>query len=318
MKVLFVCSGNKDGGVSVIVRNQGDSLLEKGINIGYFLIKGKGVLGYLKNVRKLRSLIRNQAFDILHAHYGDSGIVSYLAKRRDIPVVVSFMGSDLMGSIGGGGQYTFISRCFAYIHRFFARRYDCCIVKSTVQKDKLPAVRKFAVVPNGINLSRFYPYDKNVARRRIGLPVDKQLILFVSDPARLEKNYKLALESVSRIKAEEVKLIVVHGVTQNKVNDFLNACDVLLLTSFHEGSPNIIKEAMACNCPIVATDVGDVREIIGDIEGCYIAKWDPQDVSIKIRDALSFNKRTTGRCNITHLAADRIAERIIRIYEESV
>jgi teichuronic acid biosynthesis glycosyltransferase TuaC len=90
---------------------------------------------------------------------------------------------------------------------------------------------------------------------------------------------------------------------------------VVLLTSLWEGSPNVIKEAMACNTPIVSTDVGDVKEIIGKTEGCFITSFDPEDVSDKIKKALEFGKRTTGREDIKHLESGVVAKRIIAIYK---
>ena len=96
----------------------------------------------------------------------------------------------------------------------------------------------------------------------------------------------------------------------------MNACDTLLLTSLYEGSPCIIKEAMACNCPIVATDVGDVREIIGRTVGCYVTFFDSEDITAKLRMALSFGKRTLGREAVRHFDVRRIAQKIAQIYEE--
>ena len=97
---------------------------------------------------------------------------------------------------------------------------------------------------------------------------------------------------------------------------YLNAADALVLTSLWEGSPNVIKEAMACNLPIVSTDVGDVKEVIGDTEGCYITSYEPSDVAGKIKLALDFGKRTNGREKIKHLEINTIAKRIIDVYNE--
>jgi len=93
---------------------------------------------------------------------------------------------------------------------------------------------------------------------------------------------------------------------------------MVILTSKFEGSPNVIKEAMACNCPIVSTDVGDVREVIGNTEGCFITSFEPEGVAKKIKLAIEFNKKTNGRDNITHLDEKVIAQRLIDVYQSAI
>jgi len=127
----------------------------------------------------------------------------------------------------------------------------------------------------------------------------------------------LANESVEIVRTshKEVELLNVYGKSQKSLNKYYNASEVLLLTSLYEGSPNVIKEAMACNISIVSTNVGDVKEIIGKTEGCYIASFDPKDMAEKIKMALNFNQRTNGRINIQHLEINKIARKIITVYK---
>ncbi len=101
---------------------------------------------------------------------------------------------------------------------------------------------------------------------------------------------------------------------------YLNATDVLLLTSKWEGSPNVIKEAMACNCPIVSTNVGDVKWLLDGVEGCFITTNDPRDVADKINKALNFKSKTKGRDKLFRLGFDseHIAKKIIKVYEELI
>jgi glycosyltransferase involved in cell wall biosynthesis len=114
----------------------------------------------------------------------------------------------------------------------------------------------------------------------------------------------------------DIELLSVHDLQQDKIPQLLSGVDVLILTSLFEGSPNVIKEAMACNCPIVSTDVGDVREVFGGIDGCYVSGPDPQDFAEKILEALSFNGRTAGRERIYYLDSEKIAKKISRLYKE--
>ena len=103
--------------------------------------------------------------------------------------------------------------------------------------------------------------------------------------------------------------------SREKVAVLLSASDLMLLPSLSEGSPQIVKEAMACNCPIVATDVGDIKEILGDTEGCYITKFDPIDLAEKITLALNFGKRTNGRVRMENYDNKVIADKIFNIYK---
>ena len=113
-----------------------------------------------------------------------------------------------------------------------------------------------------------------------------------------------------------VELVVLHSGPQETVPAYMNACDVLVLTSYWEGSPNVIKEAMACNLPVVSVDVGDVAHILDGCQGCYIAKRNARDVASKLECVLEQNRRTNGRECIRDLEIQTIARKIIRLYRK--
>lgn len=118
--------------------------------------------------------------------------------------------------------------------------------------------------------------------------------------------------------SKKVELIAVYNKTPEEVCTYMNAADCLLLTSVSEGSPNVIKEAMACNCPIVTTNVGDVTERLENLEGCYVVdSREPKELAGAIRKSLEFGKRTEGRKRIIadQLEISQIAKRIKDIYE---
>ena len=96
----------------------------------------------------------------------------------------------------------------------------------------------------------------------------------------------------------------------------MSACDALVFPSYQEGSPNVIKQAMACNLPIVATDVGDVREIIGKTKECYVSKPSVTEFAERINEILAHRKRTDGREHIRHLDAAAVSRRVIEVYEQ--
>jgi len=302
MKVLFVSSGNSEFGISPTVKAQGESLKKNGIEIEYFLIKGKGIYGYHKNILPLRKYLKNDNFDIIHSHYSLSAYVASLAGSK--PLVVSLMGSDVQKNLFG----CMILKLFNLIF------WNSLIVKSNSMKERV-GIEKCFIIPNGVDFEKFKEIDKKIAKEKIGFDPNKKHIIFVANPDRYEKNFKLSKEAFNLLDDKSVELNVVCDVTHEMIPYYYYAADVLLLTSLWEGSPNVIKEAMACNCPIVSTDVGDVKEVIGNTGGCYVTSFDPKDVANKIKKALAFEKRTNGRENIEHSDSNIIAKKIIKIYE---
>jgi teichuronic acid biosynthesis glycosyltransferase TuaC len=319
MKVLFVSSGNLKTGISPIVRSQGESLKRNGIDLDYFTIVGKGATGYIKNIARLRKFLENKNYDIIHAHYGLCGIVSELSRKTE-KLVVSFMGDDLIGSNNNDGSYTMKSKLIVGANKYFAlKRYDSNIVKSKELGKIINAARNRRIISNGVDFKTFFPMGKEVSREILGTNKKQRIVLFVAtNPKRKEKNFALAKKACEMIKGINVSLIPLHGVNQKILNLHYNAADVVLLTSYHEGSPNVIKEAMACDCPIVSTDVGDVKEVIGNTDGCYISSFDPEEVVEKLRMAIKFGSTTRGRDRLIQLGLDSttIANKIINVYQQ--
>jgi len=320
MKVLFVSSGKKNGQPGSLICSQGDSLNKRGLDVNYFTIKHKGVIGYLKESVNLRRILKEGNYDIIHAHYGLTAIISLVARRKE-KLIVSFMGDDLVGSNKQDGRITKISLILAKVNSLFAKWfYNFSIVKSE-EMSRCLKTYKTSLIPNGVDINIFKPIDKSTARKKLGITSPDKILLFVSNISRKEKNYKLAQEAVGLLGNAEIKIISVSGVDQDNLTYYYNSADALLLTSYHEGSPNVIKEAMACNCPIVSTDVGDVKWIFGNTEGCYIASFDPRDFAKKIILVLEFSKkkgRTNGRERIIKLGLDSntVANRIIEMYRK--
>lgn len=302
MKVFFVSSG-KSGSVGEVVKNQGESLVKAGIDVDYFVIK-PGFSGYVKAIPKIRKAYKNGNYDLAHAHYSLSAFAASMAGS--FPLVVSLMGSD-----------AYISWFFRIVARlFYKQRWGATIVKTRKMKEILK-MDAALIIPNGVDTNRFKPFSKESARNHLGYPMNKKLIVFISVPNRPEKNLSLARQAVKELKDDNIELMHVYNVSNFEIPYYLNAADSLLLTSKWEGSVNVIKEAMACNCPIVATDVGDIRWVLGNTEGCYISSFDPADVADKIKIALAFGKRTEGRKRIMELGLDSEtgAEKIIDVYK---
>lgn len=320
MRVLFVASGKADNRVSSIVENQGRSLQSIGIDVSYYALKGKGFWGYFKQIFLLRKYLKVNTFDIIHAHYGLTAIIVLIAKQKQ-KIVVSFMGDDIVGSNRPDGSITKKSLLLARLNIFLAKHYyNYSILKSQEMYSKV-AFHNAELLPNGVDTSIFYPEQKSEARALLDIDNNSKVLIFVSNPNRVEKNYSLAERTVEMLGSNSIRLIPVYNQPQAMLRHYYSAADLLVLTSFHEGSPNVIKEAMACSCPIVSTDVGDVRWVFGEIGGCFISSFNPDDFAKNIKMALLFserNSRTFGRERILELGLDSkiVAKKIVEIYNK--
>lgn len=325
IKVLFISSGNSKDGINPIVVRQGESLISNGINLEYFTIKGKGVLGYISNLYHLKDTINEFNPQILHAHYCSSAYLAILVKGRKI-LITSLMGDDILGSRKLNGKVTILSSVISKLNNLLSILFfDLSIIKSNQMKLRLWSGNK-EVIPNGVDIKKeFYPLDKKSAIDHVGFDSSFVNIIFVTDIKRPEKNYKLAEKAVGFLRSKGYKIYIhqVYSKTTKMLNQYYNAADLLILTSFHEGSPNVIKEAMACNTPIVSTDVGDVKWVFGETEGCYLTTYEAKDVVEKIELAIKFSceiGRTQGRKRLISLGLDSesIAKRIINIYKSKL
>ncbi len=312
MKILVLFSGNANDPSDKYLQDfmltqsfiveQVNELKKHDIEFDIFPIFGKGVSGYLKNLTRLKKTIKSTRPDCIHAHYGISGLLAVL--QRKVPVIITFHGSDINNPK---------ERILSSIASLFAS-YRIFVSGNLYRKIIFPPGKDFSIIPCGIDLTNFYPVEKDEARKFLHWDNVRKRILFSSSFENEVKNYSLAEKAVSSL--VNIELIELKNKTRQQVNMIINACDVVLLTSFTEGSPQVIKEAMACNCPIVATDVGDIREILGPTEGCYLTTFDPEDVASKIKMALDFGKRTRGREVIGRFNSETIAAGIYEVYKK--
>ncbi len=305
MKVVFVSSGNTAKGISPLVLNQGNSLIAIGHRVLFFTIKGKGIRGYFRHIFLLHSFLKNQTYDIVHAHYSLSAIVAGLAGGK--PLVVSLMGSDVKAS----PLLKYIIKLCRFVF------WKKVIVKSQDMKDSC-GIHTAHVIPNGVDFTKFRQLSKESALQVTGWDPHKKHILFAANPKRKEKNYKLAKKAFSKLKISDLELHTLDDIPNELMPYYFNASDVILLTSLWEGSPNVIKEAMACNCKIVAVDVGDIRRTIGNTHGCFITGFDATEIADCLKAALQIPKHTNGRAQIEHLNAKIIAKKLIHLYTEAL
>ena len=300
MRILIVARC-KNGRYAPFITEQVDAIKKLGVECQYFGVDGKGIAGYLRQLPKLRNAIREFQPDIIHAHYGLCGLLANYQRR--IPVVTTYHGSD----INAPSVLRFSKKSI--------RRSRFNIFVSQKNVDIARPQKDFALIPCGIDLEDYPVMDKADARRQMGLNPTGKYVLFAGAFDNPVKNAPLAQAAMALI--PEAELLELKGFSRSQVATLMQAVDAFLMTSFTEGSPQVIKEALACGCPIVSVDVGDVRERTEGIEGCFISGRDPKDISRFIKQALDFVGRTNGRQAIEKngLSNDVIASRIISVYE---
>ena len=293
MRVLIVASHNS-GRFAPFILEQADALRLMGCQIDFFPVVGKGPLGYLRNLRPLRQTIRSLQPDLIHAHYGLSGLLATL--QHLVPVVVTYHGSDLNEPLVRPFSRLAMRRANWNIRVFGAT-------------DNQP---RTSIIPCGVNLptgGEQLPPDV--------LQKGKKHVLFGGAFSNPVKDAALARQAVAPL--SNVQLIELQGYTREQVYALMQACDALLLTSKSEGSPQVIKEAMACGLPVVTTNVGDVTHRLRGLDGCYVAtSRNPQEITDLLRKSLDFNGKTDGRTRLVEqeLTGDLIAAQLLQIYQQ--
>lgn len=303
MKVLIVASYNKNRFAPFIVE-QAEALKKWQCEIVWFGLQGKGLMGYLRNLSALKKKIREVPPDIIHAHYGLSGLLANLQRR--VPVVTTYHGSDINDK--KALRFSKMAMRLSSWNIFVSRK------TLEIAKPK----KKYALLPCGIDIIDLQLTERSEARQKLNLSEAKKYILFAGAFDNVVKNAPLAKEAVSLMQDDKVELLELKGYSREEVTLLMCAVDAFLMTSFTEGSPQVIKEAMACGCPIVSVDVGDVKERTEGVEGCYVAESrEPQELSELLKKALSFEGKTKGREKILVEGLDnrKVAAELRSVYE---
>ena len=321
MRVLMITNkwptATRPGEVPFLVQQFND-LGQAGVEMSRFTFNGqKNPLNYWQGWRQLRQQLDLNQFDLLHAQFGQCGLLGLPVRR---PLVVTFHGSDLQGDVGPDGRYTWPGRIMSQVSRFVAGRSTANIIVANHLRKWLPNGVPATVIPCGINLELFRPQPQAAARSRLGLAGDKQLILFAANPSRPVKRYALAQAAVQLLQNDfpQLELLAVGDAPYQEMPTYLNACDILLLTSRHEGSPTVIKEALACNKAIVSVNVGDVAEQIGQLPGCHLSDDSPAGIANALRQLLLTPPVMDTRPGIAHLSHTAIAQQIVAVYHKSL
>lgn len=287
---------------SPFVKEQVRALEKLGFVFQFFPIRYQGVRGYLRELPVLHRTIDAFKPDLLHAHNGPSGLFANLQRR--VPVVTTFHGSDINEPSS------------RKISKLAIRLSAFSIFVSQKLIDIAKPTKKFALVPCGISLEDYPMVEKSEARRQMGLKLGGKYVLFAGAFDKEVKNAPLAKATVALLPG--VELLEMKGYSRQQVALLMQAVDALLLTSHTEGSPQAVKEALACGTPIVSVDVGDVKDRIKGVDGCYMAGRNEEELADALNKAIAYGKRTQGREVVVNnrLTNDIVALRIANIYEK--
>lgn len=232
------------------------------LGIGYFHL--------LVTLVKFR--FSGESFDIVHIHFG--GLTAAIAAAVfHKNLVVSFHGTDLHGGSPTSRKAKIKRAVTAIFSRFAAWR----AARTTVVSDNLsaflrvPGLPKNRCIGTGVSYSRFEPIDKYEARATLGIESQKVYALFSDISGSFVKRRDLADEIIRQLRsAIDIELLVLSKVPPKVVPTYIAASDFVLIVSDSEGSPSIVKEALAMNRPIVSVDVGDVAQFVRRAEGSLL------------------------------------------------
>lgn len=305
------------------------SIRDLGIETEVVDMRGIPKLKYVQALPKIRRLARS--VDLIHAHFGYCGWLAKLATQfshSQKPIVMSFMGDDLLGTpYNAAGDLEWMSKLMVRMNRHLAARMTQVIVKSAEMAQRIPGVA-CTVIPNGVDINTFEPRDRVVSCRQLGLDPEELYVLFPGDPDNPRKGYPLAQQAVAIAEkqlGQRIQILPLKRVPANQVAVYMNACHAMLMTSLIEGSPNVVKEAMACNLPVVGVPVGDVHELLAGVAGCISCQRDAREIGHALTQLLNTqlqnpSQRSAGRAAILDRGLDlaSVAERIRHVYQRAL
>lgn len=305
------------------VRDEAEALRAAGADVDVYYVNGRAnKLNYLGMPAGFFAHMRRKKYDVIHVHHSFCGLVATMQRR--IPVVWTFHEGEISGNTADVLREKPVKR-LAYskrMKRYVARKADAVVV--VAEHLRGPLGRPDALwMPSGIDWKRFAPMDTADAKRALGLAENRRYILFPASPSRVEKRYDLARAGVDQLhatapEAADVELIVLDNVAHERVPLYMNASEVVLMTSSFEASPVTIREALACNVPVVSTDVGDARVVMKDIEGCRIVGADPEQIAAALRDVLARPRRVQSRERMHAYARETVAQTLMALYARVV
>lgn len=309
MRVLVVMNFGADPATPQRGRwviDQVEALRRGGLDVDLFSFR-PGKDQYLPATRKIRRLLKQNRYDLVHAHYGLAGWCAQLAGAD--PLVVTFHGTDVRHRIVGR-----MSRALTRKITLVAGASRALFEEEAGRAGLPLRDGRSAVLPCGADLSRFAPLDRSEARRRLGLDPDVPYLFFPADPERPEKRFDRARRVGEMTGAE---LLTGGGIEPDEMPLWMNAAQAVLVTSDYEGFGLACLEALACDVPVLSTPVGIAPHALRDLPRSLCLEFDPAAWSAFASTLLAEpDPRTDGRPRAEALSARRMAERVALAYRD--
>jgi glycosyltransferase involved in cell wall biosynthesis len=296
-------------------RRQAASVRRQGVDVRCFFLRSRtSPLRVLREWQRLRAEIRDSLPHVIHAHYGSmNAIVAACASQ--VPLVVTYHGSDLNPVPGDHRLKAHLGHALSHLAARQARQIICV---SPQLVDRLGHVAdRVHHVPCGVNLDQFRPMPRSECRAALGWHADETVVLFNArtDPIGKRLDLAQAAARLAQLRIKNLRLHVFVGKTDpDQMPLYYNAADCLLMTSDYEGSPMVVKEALACNLPVVSVDVGDVRARLEGVTPSAIVDRHPQSLADAMENVINAKTRSNGRDAIRPFDEEATARRVIEIY----
>ena len=206
---------------------------------------------------------------------------------------------------------------------------------------------RIEVIANGLNTQKYRPFDRQLAREIIGLPLDKKIILFgaVSATSNDRKGYSLLMPALQKLKqvAKQQMELVVFGADRpqdppdfgiearylGRFNDDISiallysSADVFVAPSIQDNLPNTVMEALACGTPCVAFNIGGMPDLIDHQQNGYLATpYEPEDLACGISWIIEDTERwqnlsTCARSKVEReFTLEKQAQAYIQLYKD--
>ncbi len=320
MKILHVIPRHPSPSGFVFAKRQVQDLeLEGHQNEIFYFDTTISVRGFLFQHRAFKKQINKFRPDVIHSHYGTfTGFFASFAHH--IPFVITFQGSDILQT---QDIHPWRERLGKWMSKRAARKAKGIICVSPKMLALLPVGKeKASIIPCGIDIRVFQPMNKIECQNKLGLATDKSYLFFNANNP-LVKRLDIAQAVIQMLQTQfPVELLSLNGnVHPDEIPTYINACNAVLLCSDSEGSPMIIKEALACEIPIVSVSVGDVAERITGVMNCFIVPQDIHAIHDQLESILKGGQLSTnGREKLKADELDSITtiRKIINVYQQAI